>query len=152
MTTQPDYWDAMGRDELVAKFRGSVEPQPDQNQNELVRLDLPAAIERALWAAYFDGQKEAKRLGGSNRVILQEKKCLEQVIVAHQQAAIDQAVAEIRVNMAQWLNVWLVTHDKAPADKRRISIDSGDVLKLQANLLAELAALTTPKERKARVS
>ena len=54
-------------------------PLPDK---DLAKLDIPAAIERALWAAYRDGYKQAKVLGGSSRVIVAEKEYLIEIIAS----------------------------------------------------------------------
>lgn len=62
---------------------------------------------------------------------------LDERIAAHT----DQLLLEARIDMASWLNVWLIQHDQAPADSGRISIKAADVLRLQANLMDELKTL-----------
>jgi hypothetical protein len=63
--------------------------------DELNKLDIAAAIERSLWDAYYDGGKQAKRLGGSNRVVLEQKKFLLRLLKAHDRTILDRVEKEI---------------------------------------------------------
>jgi hypothetical protein len=88
-------------------------PTPSKDR-ELAKLDIAAAIERALWAAYHDGDKQAKRMGGSNRVILDEKEHILKILAAHRDSLKQSLVAEMPKPAKGWTSKeWSNGHDEA---------------------------------------
>lgn len=61
------------------------------SHEELAKLDFSSAVERALWAAYEDGAKQTRRMGGSNIVVRAEQKAT----VAHHQALLQTATTKL---------------------------------------------------------